>query len=451
MAYDPRQVEQRWQQRWSVEKVFEVEPDEARDKYYCLEMLPYPSGALHMGHVRNYSIGDAVAWFERMRGKNVFHAIGWDALGLPAENAAIKQGVAPAEWTYRNIRQMREQLQRIGFSYDWRREIATCHPSYYRWNQWFFLRMLAHDLVYRARRPQNWCSRCNTVLANEQVTPAGCCWRHEDTPVSIVELDQWFIRTTGYAQRLFRGLDDLAEGWPERVLAMQRHWIGRSEGCRFTFEVLGEVDARDASIEVFTTRIDTVYGCSAVFLAIGHPLAARLAHGSEQQAAVSAFMREQQAAGLRPDEDREKEGVFTGRYAINPFSGERVPIWLANFVLMEFGTGAVFAQPAHDQRDFEFAKKYGLPIRPVIRPADGNVAAGAAMSEAYTEDGLLVSSGPFDGLDTATARERMTQHAAEHGFGSAEVQFRLKDWGVSRQRYWGTPIPIVYCDGCGIV
>ncbi|RMG43284.1 MAG: leucine--tRNA ligase [Acidobacteria bacterium] len=449
MAYDPREVELRWQERWRRERVFEVDPDPSRKKFYCLEMLPYPSGQLHMGHVRNYSIGDAVAWFQRMRGRNVLHAIGWDAMGLPAENAAIKHGVPPAEWTERNIAQMRRQLQRIGFSYDWRREIATCHPEYYRWNQWFFLRMLERDLAYRARRALNWCSRCDTVLANEQVTPAGCCWRHEDTPVSVVELEQWFIRTTRYAERLLAGLDELEGRWPERVIAMQRHWIGRSEGCRFAFRVEGE---EEREIEVFTTRVDTVYGCSALFLAAEHPAVLDLARGTDQEDAVRAFVEnERRRPHAVAAEDREKTGVFTGRHAINPFNGERVPIWVANFVLMDFGTGAVFAQPAHDQRDYEFARKYGLPIRPIVRPADGALPDPEAMESAYEEDGIVERSGPFSGLPSAEARRRMAAFAAERGFGRPEVQYRLKDWGVSRQRYWGTPIPVVYCDGCGIV
>ncbi|MDH3284877.1 MAG: leucine--tRNA ligase, partial [Acidobacteriota bacterium] len=450
MTYDPAEVERRWQQRWEDEEVFRADPDGAGQAFYCLEMLPYPSGRIHMGHVRNYSIGDAVAWFERMRGKNVFHAIGWDAMGLPAENAAIKNGVPPAIWTRENIREMRAQLQRLGFSYDWRREIATCHPGYYRWNQWFFLKMVEHDLAYRARRSLNWCSECATVLANEQVTPGGGCWRHEDTPVTQKELDQWFIRTTRYAERLLEGLDRLGDGWPERVVAMQRHWIGRSEGCRFSFAPAGD-SGPEAGIEVFTTRVDTVFGCSAVFLAPEHPALDALAAGGEQEDEVRRFVAAQAGAAGRDDLDREKEGVFTGRYVINPFDGERVPVWVANFVLMEFGTGAVFAQPAHDQRDFEFARKYGLAIRPVVRPDGGDLAEAGAMEEAWTGEGVLDRSGPFSGMTTEEARRRMTEHALQHGFGRAEVQFRLKDWGVSRQRYWGTPIPIVYCDGCGTV
>jgi leucyl-tRNA synthetase len=451
MKYDARSVEKKWQARWAELGVFEAEPDPASEKYYCLEMLPYPSGTLHMGHVRNYSIGDAVAWFEMMRGKSVLHVIGWDAMGLPAENAAIKHGVAPAEWTYHNIAQMREQLRAIGFGYDWRREIATCHPGYYRWNQWFFLKMLERDLVYRARRTLNWCPECDTVLANEQVTPSGTCWRHEETTVDSVELDQWFIRTTNYAERLLSGLDRIASGWPERVIAMQRNWIGRSEGCRFSFRVADDGPAAGEEIEVFSTRVDTVYGCSALFLAPEHPLVSKLIEGTVDEASVRQFVEDQRGVVSRTDEEREKQGVPTGRSAINPFNGEEVPIWVANFVLAGFGTGAVFAQPAHDQRDFEFARKYGLDVRPVVGPPGEDLPPGASLDEALTDEGIVGRSGPFTGLGSAEARQRMTEHARQHGFGRAEVQYRLRDWGVSRQRYWGTPIPIVYCGTCGVV
>ncbi len=448
MAYDTRTIEERWQQRWREDRVFNVSADHQRQKYYCLEMLPYPSGRIHVGHIRNYSIGDANCWFKRLQGYNVLHAIGWDAMGLPAENAALKHGVAPAEWTYSNIRHMRETLQQLGFSYDWDREIATCHPGYYKWNQWFFLKLLEHDMAYRARRSLNWCPKCNTVLANEQVTPSGCCWRHEETLVQKVELDQWFVRTTRYADRLLDGLKRLEGPWPDRVLAMQRNWIGRSEGCRFGFKV----DGLASSIEVFSTRVDTVFGCSAVVIAAAHPIARALAAGTDQAAAVDEFIRSEAAAPpSAPDEDREKLGVFTGRYAINPFSGEQVPIWLANFVLMDFGTGAVFCQPAHDQRDFEFACKYELTIRPVVRPSDGELSNASVMDAAFTEDGVLEYSGIYSGLSSAEARRRMASDAQTHGFGAATVQYRLRDWGISRQRYWGTPIPVIYCDSCGIV
>ncbi len=448
MAYDTRTIEERWQKRWRDDRIFNVAEDHQRPKYYCVEMLPYPSGRIHVGHIRNYSIGDANCWFRRLQGYNVMHAIGWDAMGLPAENAAIKNGVAPAEWTYSNIRHMRETLQQLGFSYDWDREIASCHPGYYKWNQWFFLKLLEHDMAYRARRTLNWCPKCNTVLANEQVTPSGCCWRHEETLVQKVELDQWFVRTTKYADRLLEGLQQLEGHWPDRVLAMQRNWIGRSEGCRFTFKV----DGSDKSIEVFSTRVDTVFGCSAVVIAAAHPLARELAAGTGCEKSVDEFIRSEAAAPPpTPEEEREKLGVFSGRYAVNPFNEEKVPIWLANFVLMDFGTGAVFCQPAHDQRDFEFARKYGLTIRPVVRPGDAPLNDAAVMEAAFTDDGVLEYSGLYSGLSSARARRQMASDAALHRFGSATVQFRLRDWGISRQRYWGTPIPVIYCDQCGIV
>lgn len=448
MSYDPRVVESKWQARWLAAQSFRAAPDPGREKYYCIEMLPYPSGRIHVGHIRNYSIGDANCWYKRLAGYNVLHAIGWDAMGLPAENAAIKNGVPPAEWTYANIAHMRDTLQRLGFSYDWSREIASCHPGYYRWNQWFFLKLLEHDLAYRARRTLNWCPRCQTVLANEQVTSEGCCWRHEETRVESVELDQWFVRTTRFAQELVDGIEALEAGWPERVLSMQRNWLGRSEGCRFAFQV----DGLDQSIEVFSTRVDTIYGCSAVVLAALHPLASPLAAGTAQAAAVEQFVREQRGAKPEPiGVEAEKCGVFTGRYAINPFSNQKVPIWLANFVLMEFGTGAVFCQPAHDQRDFEFATKFGLAIQPVILDHEGRSLDPQQMQQAWTEEGVLTRSGPYDGLSSSQARQRMAQDAAQRGFGGPSIQFRLRDWGISRQRYWGTPIPIIYCDACGVV
>ncbi|HNX19534.1 MAG TPA: leucine--tRNA ligase [Acidobacteriota bacterium] len=447
MSYDPRSVERRWQERWSKEEVFKARRDDPRPKFYCLEMLPYPSGRLHVGHVRNYALGDAVAWHERLRGKNVFHPIGWDSMGLPAENAAIKNGVAPAKWTLANIEHMRGQLQRLGISYDWDTETTTCLPEYYKWNQWFFLRMLERGLAYRAKRTLNWCPKCATVLAEAQVTPSNCCWRHEDMQVEKVELDQWFVRITDYRDRLLDNLDGLAAEWPERVITAQRDWIGRSHGCRFAFRV----DGSDDAIEVFSTRVDTVYGCSAVFIAAGHPLTLRLAAGTPQEAAVRAFVEAETKGPSLPPDEKEKVGVFTGRHAVNPFNGEKVPIWTANFVLAEFGTGAVFAQPAHDQRDFEFAAKYGLAVTPVVRAEGGKLADGAAMDRAYTEQGILENSGPFSGLTTEEARRRMSAYAEEKGFGRAEIQYRLRDWGIARQRYWGTPIPVVYCDHCGIV
>ena len=443
--YDFHEIERRWRPRWEAARVFETSAERPGERFYCLEMLPYPSGRLHMGHVRNYSIGDAVAHFHRLRGRNVLHPMGWDSLGLPAENAAIERGVDPADWTFSNIDTMRRQLKDLGMSYAWDREIATCLPEYYRWNQWFFLRMLERDLVYRSRRVLNWCPRCATVLANEQVE-GGRCWRHDDTEVEPREMDQWFIRITRYAEELDRCLDNLA-GWPEPVRAMQRNWIGRSEGARISFAVENSGEA----IEVFTTRIDTICGATFLVLAPDHPLVEPLLAGADRAAAarVRAFVA---AARERALVDRfaepEKDGVPTGRSAINPFNGERVPIWVANYVLMEYGTGAIMAVPAHDERDHEFALRFGLPIRTVVAPPDG-----ADRSVLYTaaEGGTLVESGPFSGMPAPKARAAMAQHAREKGFGSATVTYRLRDWGISRQRYWGTPIPVVYCDRCGVV
>jgi leucyl-tRNA synthetase len=466
--YDPQKIEAKWQERWVRERLFEAEAAPERPKYYVLEMLPYPSGDIHMGHVRNYSIGDALARYMRMKGYNVIHPIGWDAFGLPAENAAIKSGRHPSEFTFSYIDRMRGQLQRLGFSYDWRREVATCAPEYYRWNQWFFLKMYERGLAYRKKSRVNWCPKCETVLANEQVLGSGCCWRHEDTVVGERELEQWFLKVTAYADALLDDMEEL-ERWPERVLSMQRNWIGRSEGAEVDFPVpeLGVV------ARVFTTRIDTIYGCTAVFLAPDHPLVAELlARAKEPEKLASEVERIRQASQrARTETEFEKIGADTGFTARNPFSGESVPLWIANFVLMEYGTGAVMAVPAHDERDFEFCRTYGLPIRTVIVP--GNIApplgaadagkktgamfgsgdgdSGQTPAAAFTDDGKLVNSGPYTGLASEEARERMTRDAVAGGFGEGNVQYRLKDWGISRQRYWGTPIPMIYCDGCGIV
>ncbi len=446
-GYDPKSIESKWQSLWAEHAVFRVkDADPAGRQFYALEMLPYPSGRIHMGHVRNYAIGDAVARFRRMRGEQVLHVIGWDAFGLPAENAAIQNHEEPRAWTLRNIDTMRAQLQRLGLGYDWDREIATCLPEYYRWNQWFFLRMLERGIVFRARRLLNWCASCGTVLANEQVVDSRC-WRC-DNPVVRREFEQWFFKITDYAQELLDGLDGLA-GWPERVRTMQRNWIGRSEGAKILFAV----DGANAAIEVFTTRIDTIYGATYLALAVEHPLLMQLAKGTQQEAAVAAFVAQQ--AG-RSVEDRfadaaEKLGVFTGRHAVNPFSGEKIPIWAANFVLHDVGTGAIMSVPAHDTRDFAFADKYGLTVRPVVRRTHEEVLPRPAQEGAFTEDGTLHASGEYDGLLSAAARERMVEDAASRGFGSKTVTFRLKDWGVSRQRYWGTPIPVVHCASCGTV
>ena len=445
--YDPKAIEAKWQARWAERGVFRVvAADPARPRFYALEMLPYPSGRIHMGHVRNYSIGDAVARFRRMRGEQVLHVIGWDAFGLPAENAAIQNREEPRAWTLRNIDTMRAQLRRLGLGYDWDREITTCLPEYYRWNQWLFLRMLERGIAFRARRLLNWCASCKTVLANEQVV-ASRCWRC-DNPVVRREFDQWFLKITDYAQELLDGLETLT-GWPERVRAMQRHWIGRSEGAKVLFGVRDS----DASIEVFTTRLDTIYGATYLALAVEHPLLSSLAAGTPQEAAVAAFVAEQTARSV---EDRfadaaDKLGVFTGRYAVNPFNGEAIPIWAANFVLTDVGTGAIMSVPAHDERDHAFAEVYGLPIRPVVVAAEGATAGSAAPDAAFTDDGVLSASGPYDGMTSEQARETMSADATTRGFGSKTVTFRLKDWGVSRQRYWGTPIPVIHCAACGIV
>ena len=448
MDYDPQQIEAKWQKRWEDAKLFEAEAAPGRKKYYVLEMLPYPSGDIHMGHVRNYSIGDALARYMWMKGYNVLHPIGWDAFGLPAENAAIQQQRHPSEFTFSYIDRMRGQLKRLGVSYDWRREIATCVPEYYRWNQWFFLKMYERGLAYRKKSRVNWCPRCETVLANEQVVN-GCCWRHEDTPVVERELEQWFWKITAYAEQLLEDMKELVR-WPERVLAMQQNWIGKSLGTEVDFGVveLGE------PLPVFTTRVDTIFGCTAVFLAPEHPLVEKLVAGSNSPEKLRQEVERIKASAVRArvEVNLEKLGVATGFGARNPFSGEVVPIWIANFVLMEYGTGAVMAVPAHDQRDFEFCSTFGLPIRTVIVPEDSSPHAPASMpKEAYVEYGKLVNSGDYSGFSSTQAILRMTQDAEEKGFGRLTVQYRLKDWGISRQRYWGTPIPIIYCEQCGVV
>jgi leucyl-tRNA synthetase len=445
--YDPQKIEAKWQARWAELSLFEVEANPARKKYYVLEMLPYPSGDIHMGHVRNYSIGDALARYMWMKGYNVLHPIGWDAFGLPAENAAIKSRRHPAEFTFAHIDRMRSQLKRLGFSYDWRREVATCVPEYYRWNQWFFLKMHERNLAYRKHSRVNWCPLCCTVLANEQVVD-GCCWRHEDTQVVERELEQWFLKITAYAERLLEDTKELMR-WPERVLAMQENWIGKSRGTEVDFAV---PELREP-VRVFTTRVDTIFGCSAVFLAPEHPLVEKLIARSPDPEKLRAEAERIKASAVcaRVEVNLEKQGADTGFTALNPYSGERVPIWLANFVLMEYGTGAVMAVPAHDQRDFEFCSSYSLPIRTVIVPEGGEGPRTGELKEAFVEYGKLVNSGPYTGLSSQQAIERMTEDAAAKGFGKGTVQYRIKDWGVSRQRYWGTPIPIVYCNACGIV
>jgi leucyl-tRNA synthetase len=447
--YDPQAIEKKWQARWNADHAFEADADPSKPKFYMLEMLPYPSGTLHMGHMRNYTIGDVAARFKRMRGFNVIHPMGWDAFGLPAENAAIQQGVLPSDWIRTNIASFTRVCHRFGFSYDWRREISTCEPEYYRWNQWFFLRMLERGVAYKKRSRVNWCPKCQTVLANEQVVD-GCCWRHDTTLVEPKEIEQWFLRITQYAEELLESLRQLEGDWPERVLAMQRNWIGKSRGTRVQFTVQG---VPNSFIEVFTTRVDTIYGASALILAPEHPLLATLLVGVDGQSEIEENIQRLRRRPTRAADiaTAEKEGFFTGRKAINPFSGKEIPIWVGNFVLMEYGTGAVMCVPAHDQRDFEFATKYDLEISIVVEPSDGPELDPEAFDAAFTDYGISVGSGPYSGRATDEAIERMTSDAEACGFGKGEIVFRLKDWGISRQRYWGTPIPVLYCDKCGMV
>jgi leucyl-tRNA synthetase len=497
--YKPQEIEAKWQKRWEENRVFESEADvnetpegtakpaslnpkgaatggkpqdphakpasgapteksKIRPKYYVLEMLPYPSGTLHMGHMRNYTIGDVVARVKRMRGFNVIHPMGWDAFGLPAENAAIKNKTHPRAWTNNNIAEFQRVLRRFGFSYDWRREISTCEPEYYRWNQWFFLRMLERGLAYRKKSRVNWCPKCCTVLANEQVINGGYCWRHEDTLVEARDIEQWFLKTTAYAEQLLDDLKLLEGGWPDRVIAMQRNWIGKSVGATVKFDV-AEL-AGLGKIEIFTTRIDTIYGASAMILAPTHPLVEKLIAGTANAAESLAKLAQMRQSSVKTEDvaTAEKDGFFTGRYAVNPFNGARIPIWVGNFVLLEYGTGAIMAVPAHDERDFEFATKFGLPKPVVVEKEEnskraplppGEVIQGAA--EVFTEYGVSVNSGPYSGLRSEEAIEKMAAEAETKGFGKRETIFRLRDWGISRQRYWGTPIPVIYCAKDGMV
>src|SRR5437764_292144 len=455
LRYDPKQIEEKWFAQWqATPNLYAAEPhDSKRKKYYVLEMLPYPSGALHMGHVRNYAIGDALARHMWMRGYNVLHPMGWDAFGLPAENAAIKNQVPPEQWTLGNIAHMKAQMNRLGFAYDWSREVTTCLPEFYRWNQWFFLKLFERRLAYRKKSRVNWCPKCATVLANEQVVD-GRCWRHEDTIVEQRELDQWFVRTTEYSDELLDGLNQL-EGWPEKVRIMQRNWIGRSEGTLVDFKLDGAAGPAGSTISVFTTRVDTIFGATSVQLAPEHPLVADLtANKPELRAKVDQLISEQRRAREVGDiGEIEKHGLNTGRYAINPYNREKVPIWIANYILMDYGTGAIMSVPAHDERDYEFAKKYNLEIRLVIVPraADPEETVAEPPLPFTTLNGTLVNSGPFSGLDCEEAIEKMSAHAETNGFGKATITYRLKDWGISRQRYWGTPIPMLYCEKDGIV
>jgi len=443
--YNPREIEPKWQKYWEENNFYKTADDRHGKKYYVLEMFPYPSGHLHMGHMRVYSIGDVLARFLRMRGYNVLHSMGWDAFGLPAENAAIERQVHPAKWTYDNIEAMKKQQKALGISYDWDREVTTCSPDYYKWTQWLFLLFYKRGLAYKKKAAVNWCPQCATVLANEQVEDGGC-WRC-GSEVTVKDLDQWFLRITDYAERLLEDLQ-LLSGWPERVITMQENWIGKSEGAEIRFPVQGS----DKEIAVFTTRPDTLFGVTYMVLAAEHPLVEELTAGTEQEAAVRAFVEKTRKLTeiSRTSTETEKEGIFTGAYCINPVNGEDVPILVGNYVLMGYGTGAVMGVPAHDQRDFEFARKYNLPVRTVISP-DGSESAGIELNGAYEDEGVLVNSGRFNGLPSEEAKEAIITYLEENNWGERQVTYRLRDWLISRQRYWGTPIPIIYCDRCGTV
>lgn len=440
--YNFSQVEQRWQKAWDGSGIYKVSEESLKPKYYVLEMFPYPSGKLHMGHVRNYTIGDVVARFMTMQGCNVLHPMGWDSFGLPAENAAIERGIHPNSWTLDNISYMKNQLKQLGLSYDWDREVATCLPDYYKWTQWLFLQLYKNGLAYRKEAPVNWCTSCNTVLANEQVEE-GRCWRCDSTVIKK-NLTQWFLKITQYAEELLREIDTLS-GWPEKVKTMQRNWIGESTGAQIQFKITGYSEP----LSIYTTRPDTVFGVTYMVLAPEHPVVEKITSPSQRDAVLSLVNKVKSQSEIeRTSTETEKEGAFTGSYAVNPFTGEEVPVWIANYVLLEYGTGAVMAVPAHDERDFEFAKKYRLPVKEVIR-AEGKESQ--TLKEAFTEDGNLVNSGEFSGLANEEAKMKIIESASRQGFGEAKVNYRLRDWLISRQRYWGAPIPVIYCDQCGTV
>ena len=442
--YNAQRIEKKWQEFWDEEKLFAVKEDAGLPKFYCLEMFPYPSGRIHMGHVRNYVIGDVITRYKKMRGFNVLHPMGWDAFGMPAENAAIKHGVHPSKWTYENIAYMKDQLKKMGLVYDWQREVTTCNPEYYRWNQWFFLKMLERGLAYKKASSVNWCPSCETVLANEQVVNGGC-WRC-DSVVVQKDLEQWFFKITDYAGELLKDADTL-NGWPEKVVTMQRNWIGRSEGVEVDFRIAGS----DRKLRIFTTRQDTLYGTTFMSVAKKHPIIAELVKDEEIIKRIETLS----------DDPEEKAGVFTGCYAENPLTGDKIPVYAANFVLMEYGTGAIMAVPAHDQRDFEFAKKYNIPIKVVIVPErrgevpspllEKHESTQADADNAFEDYGILVESGPYSGLSSEEAREKIAGYLEKEGLGKKVVNYKLRDWGISRQRYWGTPIPVIYCSTCGIV
>ncbi|MBF0100101.1 MAG: leucine--tRNA ligase, partial [Desulfobacterales bacterium] len=443
--YKPQQIESKWQSIWAGSGIFKVTEDTTKKKYYVLEMFPYPSGKIHMGHVRNYTIGDVVARFKRMRGFNVLHPMGWDAFGMPAENAAIANKIHPAQWTYNNIATMRSQLKALGLSYDWDREIATCKPDYYKWEQWLFIKMYEKKMAYRKESYVNWCTSCQTVLANEQVEQ-DLCWRC-GTQVQQKKLWQWFFRITDYAEDLIVHCDRLP-GWPEKVMTMQKNWIGKSFGAEIHFQI----EHQDKTIPVFTTRPDTIFGATFMCLAPEHPLAMSLCKGTDYEAHVTEFIKRValQERSLKGIERYDKEGVFTGAYCINPMSHKRMPIYLANFALMDYGTGAVMSVPAHDQRDFDFAQKYSLEKIVVVQPVDQKLDS-ATMTEAYVEVGTMVNSGEFNGLNSNDAKEKFIAYFEQNSIGKRAISYRLKDWGISRQRYWGAPIPMIHCPDCGVV
>lgn len=453
--YFAQNIEEKWQKKWAEDGTFEVEIDESKPKFYALEMLPYPSGNLHMGHVRNYSIGDALAWYKRLKGFNVLHPIGWDSFGQPAEDAAIKRGVNPREWTEENIKHMTKQLKNLGLSYDWRRQMFAHRPDYYKFDQWFFLKMYEMGLAYKKKTQVNWCETDKAVLSNEQAS-GGLCWRCGN-PVTKRDLEQWFLKTTDYADQLLDDMAEIEDGWAEKVLKRQRDWIGRSKGAYVDFAVKDS----DEKIKVFTTRIDTIYGANAIVIAAEHPLVtANLDSFSDEAKEIVNKIKADKLKVTDHEEEVEKEGVDTGLKAINPFSGEELPIWTANYVLIEYGTGAVMSVPAHDERDFDFAKKYDLPIKKVIEGAvenpeeisnDNKLAANEELDSAFSDYGVLVNSGEWNGKPSEIAKEEMTAYAEKQGFGAGATTYRLRDWGISRQRFWGAPIPIVYCDACGIV
>ncbi len=457
--YFAQKIEQKWQKKWAENKTFEVEIDGTKEKFYALEMLPYPSGRLHMGHVRNYSIGDALAWYKRLQGYNVLHPIGWDSFGQPAEQAAIKKGVNPRDWTEENIRQMREQMQRLGISYDWSREIAAHRPEYYKFDQWFFLEMFEKGLAYQKDSQVNWCPKCETTLSNEQAS-GGVCWRC-GTPVEKQARKQWFLKITAYAEELLQDMSQIEGEWAERVLTMQRNWIGKSEGAFVEFKVQSsKFKVEDSEnlefIKVFTTRIDTIYGANAIVVAAEHPIIeGNFENLTDEVKAKIEEIKIEKAKPTDYGEEVEKDGIDTGLKAINPFSGEELPIWVGNYVMMEYGTGAVMSVPAHDERDFEFAKKFGLPIRQVISEPhlvhEHHTMQALALEQSFSDYGILVHSDFWNGKTSEQAKQEMTHHAQTHGFGESAITYRLRDWGISRQRFWGAPIPIIYCETCGTV